>query len=290
MTLDMLLDVVLDTIKDALMILPILFIAYFLMEMMEDMAEDKLRGALRRAGKFGPLLGALFGVVPECGFAAAAGGFFAGRVISAGTVLAVFLSTSDELIPIFLGEGTREIGTLILVLGLKVTWGIAAGYAVDCFWRRSRDGSAIHSICEEEHCGCDDEGHGGVLGWLRSAAIHTGKIMIWIVLTSLVLGMLVEWLGEDRVGTIIPNVPVLGELVTGLLGLIPNCAGSVLIAELYLGGVISGGAMLSGLLVSSGTGLLVLARMNRDRKETLRLLLILYAAGVIGGCALGWLI
>lgn len=290
MTLDMLIDVLLDTVKDALMILPILFIAYFLMEMMEDMAEDKLRGALRRAGRFGPLLGALFGVLPECGFAAAAGGFFAGRVISAGTVLAVFLSTSDELIPIFLGEGTREIGTLLIVLGLKVAWGVLVGYAVDALWRRSHDGSAIHTICEEEHCGCDDEGHGGVLGWLRSAAIHTGKIMIWIVLASLVLGVLVAWLGEERVGSAIPDVPVLGELVTGLIGLIPNCAGSVLIAELYLSGVISGSAMLAGLLVSSGTGLLVLARMNRDKKETLWLCLILYVAGVAGGCALGWLV
>ena len=288
MTWDTVLDVLLDTLKDAALIFPVLFVAYFVMELVEKASGDRLEKTLAGTSRFGPLLGALFGVVPECGFAAAAGGLYAGGVITMGTMLAVFLSTSDELIPIFLSEGASQMGVLIKVILIKVAVGVAVGYLVDLFWRlRHRaDAGHIHEVCEREHCGCDDEKGGP----LKSAFIHSAKIILLIMATSLLLGLLVAWVGEENIAKIITDIPVVGEMAAGLIGLIPNCAASVLITELYLKGIISGGALLSGLLVSAGTGVLVLFRMHRPKRDCFLAAGILYAAGVLGGVSLGFLI
>lgn len=283
---DILLDALIDTAKDSLLILPILFLAYLAMEAMESATDEKLEKLLKRAGRFGPLVGAIFGIIPECGFSAAAGGFFSGGVISAGTVIAVFLSTSDELIPIFLSDGREHLHTLLIVLAAKIVWAILIGYTVDFFWnkRHKPDASKIHNLCEKDHCGCEDEEHGNIF---RSALIHTLKIMVWIVITSVVLNCAIALIGEETLGAFISGLPVVGELAAGLIGLIPNCAASVLLAELFLKGIITSGTMFSGLLVSAGTGLLVLTRMNKNKKDTLILVSILYVAGVLGGLVFG---
>jgi len=287
LTFETFLHVVTDTVKDALLTLPVLFLAYLLMEALENVSGDRLQRALKRTGHLGPLLGAVLGVVPECGFAAAAGSFYSGSLITRGTVLAVFLSTSDELIPLFLSAGTAHLPTLFRVIGVKILVATAVGYATDLLWRRRVEGDGIHELCERDHCGCDDDEHASIF---RSAAVHTVKILGLIVVTSFVLGLAVHAVGHENLGHIITGVPVLGEMAAGLLGLIPNCASSVLIAELYLEGVISGGALLSGLLVSAGTGVLVLFRTNRPRRETLSLVGILYGSGVLFGCLLGFLV
>lgn len=287
LTFETFLHVITDTLKDALLILPVLFLAYLLMEALENVSGDKLQRALKHTGRLGPLLGAVLGVVPECGVAAAAGSFYAGRLITRGTTLAVFLSTSDELIPIFLSAGAEHLPVLFRIIGLKLVVAVIVGYTVDFLWRRRAESVGIHELCERDHCGCDDGEHASIF---RSAAVHTVKILALIAATSFVLGLVVHAVGHETVGRLITDVPVLGQMAAGLLGLIPNCASSVLITELYLEGVISGGALLSGLLVSAGTGVLVLFRANRPRRETVFLVAILYGSGVLFGCLLGFLL
>ncbi len=284
--LDILWDALLDTGKDALVIIPILYVAYVVLEAMERATGEKLEKVLRAAGRFGPIIGALFGVIPECGFSAAASSFFSGGVITAGTLLAVFLSTSDEMIPVFLSEGPSQLPVLLKVLLAKIIWAVAIGYLFDLFWKRKHEtrGDRIHELCEKDHCGCENAEEGNVF---LAALIHTLKIGLCIILISVALNFLVGWIGEEAISSLISDKPLLGEAAAGLIGLVPNCAASVLITQLYLKGVITSGAMFSGLLVSAGTGLIVLVRMNKNRKQTLLMVLVLYLAGVLGGFLFG---
>ena len=273
-------------------LLPFLFLAYLLMELIEHKAGAKTRGLIRRSGKFGPVLGAALGVLPQCGFAAAISNLYAGKIITRGTLLAVYLSTSDEMLPILISEGA-EIGLILKLLAVKLVLGIAVGFAVDgvekVLRHRKKDHDHghrydhIHHLCEDSNCGC------GERGVLPAAIFHTLKIGAFIFAVSLGLNMAVEFLGEDKLAALATSLPVVGSLLAGLLGLIPNCAGSVVITELYLNGAINAGAMLSGLLVSSGLGLLILFRSNKNLKDNLITLGLLYGSGVVLGTLCGLL-
>jgi hypothetical protein len=280
--LEILEDALLDTVK----LVPFLFVTYLAMEALEHRAGERAREAIRKAGVAGPLVGAVLGVFPQCGFSAAAATFYAGRVVSLGTLCAVFLSTSDEMLPILLAE--QADGALILkILGMKLAIGMFMGFALDLGIRlgRKRDGKQdkaalhIHELCEHEGCACHDE-KGGVL---RSAVRHTVQVTLFIFLITLVLGGLIALVGEDALAGLISTNPELSVFVSALVGLIPNCAASVAITQLYLEGVLGTGAMMAGLLVSAGIGLLVLFRTNRRMKENLAILLGLYATGTIWG-------
>lgn len=298
------------TLKDTIGILPFLFLSYLLMEWLEHRAGERAACVLKRSGKVGPLLGGLIGVVPQCGFSASAAGLYAGRVISIGTLLAVFLSTSDEMLPILISH-RAPIGTILLILGVKVLIAAVAGFIVDLLWRPSRHPShghahghghdhehhnhshdhahhcehgdrerpqtAIHEMCESEGCHCER-------GIFLSALIHTLKIFGFILLITFLFTALIETVGEDRLGTLLSSLPVIGQLIAGLIGLIPNCAASVVITQLYLEGLISMGCMMSGLLVGAGIGVLVLFRVNhRHMRDNVILVWILYAVGVLAG-------
>ncbi len=280
------LDVILDTLLDVLKLLPFLFLTYLILEWAEHKAGEKAKEFTARAGVFGPAVGGILGILPQCGFSASAASLYSGGVISIGTMFAVFLSTSDEMIPVMISEKADPVRILLLV-GIKAVCGIAVGFLIDFALHllgHRRENREFSHLCEDEHCHCEN-------GIFRSALHHTVHIALFILLITFVLNTVIFWIGEETIGSLASGAGrFFLPFLTAVIGLIPNCAGSVLIAELYLGGVISGSAMLAGLLVSSGTGLLVLARMNRNKKETLLLLLILYAAGVVGGCALGWLV
>lgn len=271
------LDVILETLLDAIKLLPFLFIAYLAMEYLEHKTGDKAEKMVKKAGKFGPVIGGVLGVLPQCGFSAAASNLYAGRVITLGTLLAIYLSTSDEMLPILISE-QAPINTILGILLAKATIGIFAGLVIDFLLRRKgyEEHQHIHDMCEHEHCHCEK-------GILKSALFHTLQIAGFIVLISFLLNVLLYFLGEDVLAGLILNRPVLGPVLASLVGLIPNCAGSVVITQLYLEGVISIGAMLAGLLTGSGVGLLILFRVNHDIKENLRILGMLYAIGVIGG-------
>lgn len=277
-------DVLLDTVIDSLKILPFLFLTYLLMELLEHKAGDKAIGLMNRAGGLGPVIGGLLGIVPQCGFSAATSNLYAGGVITRGTVIAVFLSTSDEMLPILISEHV-ELALILRILAVKALVGIAAGLVIDIVSRRrhARGEMHIHDLCKEKKCHCDER------GIFLSALIHTGQIIAFIFVISFVLNVVVMLVGEENLAGIILNKPVIGEMLSGFVGLIPNCAASVVITQLYLKGAMSAGAMLSGLLVSSGVGLLVLFRMNRDLRDNLKTLIMLYVIGVVCGALIGLL-
>ena len=275
-------EVLLDSIIEFLKLLPFLFLTYLFMEFLEHRAGEKMENAIRRAGHVGPFFGGLLGVVPQCGFSAAASGLYAGRIISMGTLIAVYLSTSDEMLPILIAEGARASLILKLLL-IKLLIGMLAGFLIDLFLHLSGEKKDehehIHELCEHEGCHCEE-------GVLRSAVHHTLHISLFLLLIMLCLNTGIFFLGEERLATVFSGVPVLGHLLSALVGLIPNCASSILITKLYLEGVISAGCMLSGLLVGSGVGLLVLFRLSRKKREAVVILLLLYAIGALAGILL----
>ena len=285
-------DVLLDAVSDTLRLVPFLFLTYLVMEYLEHKTQDTARQMIRRAGKLGPLIGGIAGVFPQCGFSAAASSLYAGGVISAGTLMAVFLSTSDEMLPIFISEAV-DIQVILKILGVKIAIGAVSGFVLDILWRagsrkrreynehrhihREHHETDIHDLCEHEHCHCEE---GSIL---KSAVIHSLQITLFIFLVTLAIGFLVEILGEDQIGSIIGNQPVLGVLLAALVGMIPNCAGSVIITQMYLGGILGTGQMLAGLLAGAGVGILVLCRTNRGAKENLGLIGLLYVISVCWG-------
>lgn len=267
--------VIADSFIDSIKLLPFLFLTYLIMEYLEHKAGDRMQTAIRNAGKGGPIIGAVLGIFPQCGFSTAAANLYAGRIITMGTLIAVFLSTSDEMLPIMISENAG-IGMIAKVLAVKVVIAIIAGLAIDLIFRKSRKDMRIEHLCEQHNCHCEN-------GIWKSALHHTVEIFIYVLIISLVLNLLIEWVGEDVIGGVILNRPVVGAVIAGLVGLIPNCAASVIITQLYLGGVLSAGAMIAGLLAGTGVGLLVLLRVNDDRKENLRFIGLLYVIGVTAG-------
>ncbi|MBQ5973095.1 MAG: arsenic efflux protein [Oscillospiraceae bacterium] len=277
--MEQLLDILKDTLLDFVKLLPFLFLAYLLMEILEHKAGERTEALIRRSGRFGPAVGAVLGVIPQCGFAAATSNFYAAGLITRGTLLAVYLSTSDEMLPILISRGAPA-ALILKILGVKIAVGLLVGFAVDLVARKPLSGD-IHSLCEDQDCGCE---HDGVF---KAALRHTLKIAAFLLAVTLILNLAVGYIGEDKIAGLILNKPVAGELIAGLIGLIPNCAASVVITELYLQGAMSAGAMLSGLLVGSGVGLLVLFRSRRRWKDNLLTLALLYGSGVAAGLLIG---
>lgn len=271
----MIIDVIKDSFIDSIKLLPFLFITYLVMEYLEHKAGDRMQAAIRDAGKGGPVIGGILGIFPQCGFSAAASNLYAGKIITMGTLMAVFLSTSDEMLPIMISENVGA-GMILKVLAVKLVVAALAGFLIDFVFRKGKKDMQIEHLCEQHHCHCEN-------GIWKSALHHTVEIFIYILLISLVLNLIIAWVGEEVLGSVILNRPVIGAMIAGLVGLIPNCAASVVITQLYLGGVLSAGSMIAGLLSGTGVGLLVLLRVNDDRTENLRLIGLLYAIGVAAG-------
>ena len=273
-------DVILDALLDTLKLLPFLFITYFILEIIERKAEDGSLKLVRQSGAWGPVIGSVLGLVPQCGFSASASNLYAQRLISAGTLLAVFLSTSDEMLPIMISSAAAP-SVIIKVLATKLVAGIVVGLLVDKvfrFFKHSGETVNLHEICEQEHCHCEER------GILVSSLLHTLQIAACILIITFLLNTIIHYIGEDTLAGIILNRPIIGPIIAAVVGLIPNCASSIVITELFLSGAMSTGAMLSGLLAASGVGLLVLFRINkRHMAENLKLLCVLYAASVIIG-------
>ena len=277
----MIADSILDTLKDTVLLVPILFLAYLAMEWLEHRTEERSIGFLSRIGRLGPLAGGALGIVPQCGFSAAASSLYSGGVITMGTLLAVFLSTSDEMLPIFISSGVAA-GTIGRILLVKFLIAVVTGFALDGIHRllhHRLSTKHIHDLCAQDHCGCEEEGG----SMLRSALIHTIRITIFIFVISLAISLLIGLAGEQTVAGLLTGAPVIGILIAGLIGLIPNCAASVVIAQLYLEGLLTSGQMICGLLTGAGAGLIVLVRANRRPLENLQFIAVLYICGVIWG-------
>lgn len=271
------LHVIEDSLMDSVRLVPFLFLAYLAMEYLEHSAGKGMQKWLRRADKAAPVIGGLLGAVPQCGFSAAAANLYAGRVISLGTLVAVFLSTSDEMLPILISEQV-PVGTAAGILLAKAAFGTAAGLVIDFILRKKGSGrqAGISDVCRQENCHCEK-------GIFRAALSHTAQIFFFILLVSFALNLLLHFAGEEVLANLILNKPVLGPMLSGLVGLIPNCAGSVVITQLYLEGAMGLGAAMAGLLAGSGVGILVLFRVNHDKRENLRIMALLYTLGVCAG-------
>lgn len=280
-----LLDCIVDALLDSAKILPFLFFAYLAMEYIEHKMGERSKRSIERAGALGPVFGSVLGVIPQCGFSTVASNLFAGRIITVGTLLAVYLSTSDEMLPIFISESVPVV-TMVKILGVKCLIAMVAGFLIDAVSRLLTHGKKEEmmngDLCEHEHCHCEKS-------LLRSSLVHTAKIILFIFLISAVLNILIAVVGEDSLKQLIGNRPITACFVAGLVGLIPNCAASVVITELFLEHMIGAGAMFSGLLVGAGVGLLVLFRVNEHWKENVKIVVLLYAIGVGAGLFLEWL-
>ncbi|MBQ8350441.1 MAG: arsenic efflux protein [Clostridia bacterium] len=265
----------LHAVKDTLPLLPFLYLTYLLMELLEHKAGDRVNALIRRSGRVGPLAGGLLGMLPQCGFSAAAASLYAGRIVSLGTMLAVFLSTSDEMLPILLSK-QLPLPSVLALIGTKAAVAVLIGFVVDLLYRPKKE-EHVEELCRAEGCHCEGK------SVFLSALFHTLQVAGFILLATFALGIIIELVGEETLASLVLNRPVLGSLLAGLIGLIPNCAASVILTELHLAGALSLGAMLSGLLVGAGVGLLVLFRVNRHLKENLLILLTLYTIGVAIG-------
>ncbi len=281
--MNLFIDVLMDAAIDSVRMLPFLFAAFCLLEAMERHAGNFSQRVLTGIRGAGPLLGAVLGCVPQCGFSVLAANLFSGGMISAGTLLAVFLSTSDEAILMIMGqpESAGVVGKLLFV---KVVIAVLAGYLIDfCFPKLFSEKKEIHDLCEKESCGCGHS-HGVIL----PAWNHTLKLFIYIFLFSACLNLVLEVAGIGKVESLFWSGSVFQPILTALIGFVPNCAASVLLTELYIKGVIGFAAAVAGLCTSAGVGLVVLWRVNRNRKENIKMMGVLYGVAVVAGIILYW--
>lgn len=273
--------IILHALEDNISVLPFLFVTYCIMEYLEKLVSERSEAAVRYSGKMGPLWGGLLGLIPQCGLSAAAASFYSGGVITLGTMLAIFLSTSDEMLPILISASV-PLRTIGKILGVKVLVSVLGGFAVDGLVRRFATAwggqKHIHDLCQQDGCHCDDK-H----SLWKSALLHTVKVFGFILAVSILLNLALELGGDALLEQVAGQHRVLAVLLAGLVGLVPNCAASVIITQLYVKQFISAGAMMTGLLVGAGVGVLVLLRTNRSLKQNLGILGILYAIGIVAG-------
>ena len=276
------LEILEHTIEDSVKLIPFLFLTYLLMEYIEHKTKEKTKETIKKSGKFGPLIGSLLGIIPQCGFSVSATNLYAARVITLGTLISVYLSTSDEMLPIFLSEGVA-IDIILKILAIKLIIGMIAGFLIDLVINLKNKGKVeeekIIDLCEKEHCHCEH-------GIFKSALKHTANIFIFIFIITFVINTAIHIIGEDNIAGFMLDRPILGPIISGIIGLIPNCASSVIITQMYLENIISVGTMIAGLLVGAGVGLAVLFRTNKGIKENIKITVLLYGIGVVSGIIL----
>lgn len=270
-----------ETIIDSIKLLPFLFITYLIMEYIEHKTTNKVKETIRKSGRFGPLIGSIVGIFPQCGFSVSATNLYAARVITLGTLISVYLTTSDEMLPILITEAV-PITTILTILGIKLVIGIIAGLIIDFVIRKfngEQQEENIEEICEHEHCHCEE-------GIIKSAVKHSINILIFIFFITLIINCIISVIGEETIASFISQNIILGPVIAGIIGLIPNCASSVTLTELFIENIISMPILISGLLVNAGVGLLVLFKTNKNVKQNLKIVSLLYVIGVISGIIL----
>lgn len=269
-------EIIIETLVDSIKLLPFLFITFLVMEYVEHKLNKKTKKTIEKAGKLGPLIGSLLGAFPQCGFSVAATNFYATKIITVGTLVAIYLSTSDEMLPILISE-KADITLIVKMLSIKVLVGIIFGFIIDFILRKNKkEKLQVENFCHEEHCGCSH-------GILKPTIKHTVNIMLFIIGVSFLLNMAFHYLGEDLLSKIMMKNSIFGPFVASLIGLIPNCGASVIVTELFLNNAISFSSAIAGLLTSSGVALIVLFRVNKNIKENIFILSSVYFIGVFVG-------
>lgn len=268
-------DIILDTVIDSLKLLPFLFVTFLFIELLEHKFSNNTKGVIEKSGKFGPFLGAIFGAFPQCGFSVMATNLYVTRIISIGTLVSVYLSTSDEMLPILLSHGT-SFAVVVKFLVVKIIIGMICGFLIDLVFRRSGNYNSNYHICEEEHCHCEES-------VIKSSIKHTINILFFIFVITFILNIVMEYVGKDILSSIFYSNNILSPMLASLVGLIPNCGASVIITELYLNEVIPFSSAVAGLLTGSGVALIVLFKSNKNIKENIKILGLIYGIGVISG-------
>ena len=269
-------EVILDTIIDSLKLIPFLLVAFLIIELLEHKLNNKTKNIITKSKKTGPIIGSLLGVIPQCGFSVMATNLYITRIITLGTLISIYLSTSDEMLIIMISEKV-EISLILKILLIKIFFGIVYGLIIDkIINKKKKDKETNYELCDEEHCDCNHS-------ILLSAIKHTLHITLFIFIITLIINTIFTLLGDNYLSKILLNNSILSPFITSLIGLIPNCAASVILTELYLNSTISLGALIGGLLTSSGSSLLVLIKNNKNKKENLSIILLLYALGVLSG-------
>ncbi|MBQ8589219.1 MAG: arsenic efflux protein [Firmicutes bacterium] len=269
--------IVLHTLEDTIHLIPFLFVVFFLLESIEHSFSHKTQSIIKAAGKAGPFLGGVLGALPQCGFSVMATNLFSGRVVTLGTLISVYLSTSDEMLAIMISHKVDPL-TVFRILLVKTMIGIVAGFIIDALIRPSVDTEHIHDLCEEDHCDCEHSSP------LKSAVHHTASIFLTIVLITLALNALIEAIGLEGIQTLVSRAGIFAPVLSTFVGLIPNCAASVVITELYLAGAITFGTALAGLLASSGVAWVILFRVNRhNMRENMQILTLLVIISILSG-------
>ena len=269
-------EVILDTIIDSLKLIPFLLVAFLIIELLEHKLNNKTKKIITKSKKIGPIIGSLLGVIPQCGFSVMATNLYITRIITLGTLISIYLSTSDEMLIIMISEKV-EISLILKILLIKIFFGIVYGLIIDkIINKKKKDKETNYELCDEEHCDCNHS-------ILLSAIKHTLHITLFIFIITLIINTIFTLLGDNYLSKILLNNSILSPFITSLIGLIPNCAASEILTELYLNSTISLGALIGGLLTSSGSSLLVLIKNNKNQKENLSIILLLYALGVLSG-------
>lgn len=262
---------------DSIKLIPFLFIAFLIIELIEHKLSNKSKKTITKSGELGPLFGSLLGLIPQCGFSVVATNLYVTRIISLGTLISIYLSTSDEMLVILLSN-KASLNTIVPILGIKFIVGMLSGFIIDFILRNKETPKIKYDICTDEHCGCEHEEN-----LFKSSLIHTLKTFIFIFIATFIITLVFELFGEEYLSKIFLKDTLLSPFITSLVGLIPNCASSVILTELYMSGAINFASIISGLLTGSGVALLVLFKSNKDLKENLKILSLVYGIGVITG-------
>lgn len=265
--------ILVHTLEDSISIIPFLFIAFLIIELIEHKFSDKTKKIITKSGRLGPLLGGILGAIPQCGFSVVATNLYITRIVSLGTLISIYLSTSDEMIPILLSHNVPII-EIIKIVGLKVIIGMICGFIIDLVYQK-KNKKDFH-LCEDDDCECEES-------ILKSSIIHTLKTFLFIIIFSFGLNILFEYIDEKMIEKIFMSNSIFAPFLSSLIGLIPNCGSSIVLTELYVNNVVSMGTTIGGLLTGSGVAILVLFKSNKNIKENLSILAIIYFIGVISG-------
>lgn len=279
-----LLDILIDGIKDTFQLFPYLLVSFIILEFLEKKLHDKNKEILQKRTKIGPLVGGILGGFPQCGFSTMAASLFSNHVITIGSVVAIFLATSDEMLFIMLSKKV-DFFFILKIIGFKVLVGILVGFLVDLFYKSETGTELIHEECEKNHCNCSKD------GIFLSGFKHALKIAGFLLIMNVVINVIISFIGEDSIQIFfLHQANIFSYFISSFIGLIPNCFSSIFITELYLSHFISIGVLLSGLLTGSGVGILVLFRSNKNLKENLLILSIIYFVGVFLGIIVDFII
>ena len=273
-----------DAVIDTLKALPFLFVAFLVIEFLEHRAQDKIKHIFTRAGIAGPFIGTILGCIPQCGFSVMSANLYSSGIITLGTLISVFLSTSDEAIILLATaqNGGYEIFKLLIT---KIIVSIIFGYIIYLIDKKRHHKHHhhhhSHDLCEHDHCGCEEDG-----SVLKPALIHTAKVFGFLLLFTIIIDLFVAFIGTDSLSHLLLSESVLQPFLAGIIGFIPNCASSVLLTQLYISGTLSFGSLVAGLCANAGAGMLILFRNKKKLKENVKILGLLYICSVVPGILL----